>query len=163
RPVRASGRHDQLGRSWQWSGRRQSRLEPHYEPRHDLVGRRVAEVGIADVVVLRAAILEPRLERAGQLDLDAAAEAEPAGVLVELVERARRGERPGVERGVTDLAIGGYARGQREARAGADVVLPVGIKPFAGAGEAVGELGRVAAGRELALDADEGAAERQVV
>src|SRR5204862_2303864 len=104
-------------------------------------------------VVLRAAVFEPPLERARQLHLQPAAEAEPAGVAFELVERARGGERLGVERSVPGLAVSGDARRQRDPGARTDVVLAVGLKAVARAGEAVGKVGRAAAGRQLALDA----------
>src|SRR5690606_23041314 len=76
---------------------------------------------------------------------------------------AGRRERLGVERGVTDLAVSGDARRKRHAGAGAEIVLAAGVEAFARASEAVGEFGRAAAGRELALDADEQAAEGEVV
>src|SRR5690606_30635046 len=109
------------------------------------------------------AVFDPCLERPRQLYLEAAAETEPAGVLLELAERTGRGEGGSVERGVADLAVSGDAGCQRHAGAGADVILSIGLEPLARAGEAVGELRRAAAGRQLALDADEQAAEAQVV
>src|SRR5690606_20809028 len=99
--------------------------EADAEACHGLVGRRVAISAVGNVLVARAAILEPSLERSGQLHLQATAETQAAGVVVELFEGARGGERRRVERGVADLAVSGDARRQGDAGAGADVVLAV--------------------------------------
>src|SRR5690606_38996294 len=138
-------------------------LEPDAYARDHLVGRRIAVSAVEQVLVLRATILDAGLERPGKLHLHTAAEAKAAGVVLQLVERTGRGERLGIERGIPNLAIGCDTGSQRNARARADVILPVRFKALTRAREAVGKLGVAVAGRKLAFNAHESAAEAEVI
>src|SRR5690606_25754901 len=137
--------------------------EPQSDASDHLIGRRLAILTVDEVLVTRTAIFHPRFERARQLHLNSAAEPNSARVVVEFVETARGGERLGVERRVTDLAVGGDARRQSHAHAATHIVLASGFQTVARSGKAIGEPRRTVAGGQLTLDADKRAAEAEVV